>query len=155
VSAPRVCRSSISSFGRQKLREAGERRNLIVWAGSVGACWIPRAERLGALEGEEVGWAFRFDGTLDGGSLVCFSFVLALWPFIGAFLGSGASALAVWFGGAEFAPGLIDPAGWDSVVADFLGGMLVDGSVCRDGRGVLQWNQVSSPLWPPSSVPEV
>ena len=85
---------------------------------------MPRAERRGALEGSKVGLAFRFEGTLDGGALVCV-FCLVFLFSIGASLGSGASALAICFGGLEFAPWSIDPAGCDSVVADFLGGMLV------------------------------
>ena len=49
VSVLRLLRSSISSFGRQRSRAAGERRNWRIFMGSIFVAGVLRAERRGAL----------------------------------------------------------------------------------------------------------
>ena len=64
--------SSISSLGRHKSSEDGERRNLINCVESTACGCAPRADLRGALEGGSRAFgALRFEGTLEDAPLLC------------------------------------------------------------------------------------
>lgn len=70
MSLPHAFKSLISSFGRQSSVDAGETRKWSILTGSMEGCSVPRAERLGALDGSSLVAALRFDGTVEVLSLL-------------------------------------------------------------------------------------